>query len=152
MTATSFVRRSLQAAVLLAVSPILLAQERALALSAESPDIKWGGCSDPLPKGCQLAVLHGDPDKPNADVFLKLPGASTIPLHTHTSAERMILVAGKMNVTYEGQKMVVLRPGSYAYGPAKMPHTAVCASRTPCVLFIAFESPVDITAVAAGAK
>jgi hypothetical protein len=152
MTATSFVRRSLQAAVLLAASPILLAQDRALALSAESADIKWGPCPDPLPKGCQLAVLHGDPAKPNADLFLKLPGASAVPLHTHTSAERMILVAGKMNVTYEGQKMAVLRPGSYAYGPAKMPHSAVCASRTPCVLFIAFESPVDIMAVAGKAR
>lgn len=152
MIATSFVRRSLQVAVLLAASPILLAQERALALGAESPDIKWGPCPDPLPKGCQLAVLHGDPAKPNADLFLKLPGASTVPLHTHTSAERMILVAGRMNVSYEGQKMAVLRPGSYAYGPAKMPHSAVCASRTPCVLFIAFESPVDITAVADRAK
>ncbi|CAN7477423.1 cupin domain-containing protein [Massilia sp. LjRoot122] len=152
MIATSVVRRSLQFAVLLALSPILQAQERALALGVESPDIKWGPCPDPLPKGCQLAVLHGDPAKPNADVLLKVPGGSTVPLHTHTSAERMILVAGKLNLRYEGQEMAVLRAGSYAYGPAKMPHSAACASRTSCVLFIAFESPVDITAVAARAK
>lgn len=33
--------------------------------------------------------------------------------------------------------------GMYAYGPAKLPHKAYCASGAPCVLFIAFESAVD---------
>jgi anti-sigma factor ChrR (cupin superfamily) len=128
------------------------AQEPALAFSAQAPDLKWDHCPDPLPKGCQLAVLHGDPAKPNADVFLKLPGASKIPMHTHTSAERMILVAGTMHLTFEGQKMAVLQPGSYAYGPATKPHTADCVSRKPCILFIAFEAPVDIKAATSGGK
>jgi uncharacterized RmlC-like cupin family protein len=34
-------------------------------------------------------------------------------------------------------------PGSYAYGPAGMPHRADCRSKEPCTLFIAFEGPVD---------
>jgi len=37
-------------------------------------------------------------------------------------------------------------PGEYAYGPAKLPHEATCTSTTPCVLFIAFEGPVDALA------
>jgi hypothetical protein len=32
----------------------------------------------------------------------------------------------------------------YAYGPAKLPHSASCISSVPCVLFIAFESAVDV--------
>ena len=147
MAAQTFVCRMLQMGGLLAISSLAVAQEQALAFNAQSPDLKWGACPAPLPKGCTLAVLHGDPAKPNADVFLKVPGRSTIPLHTHTSAERMILVAGSMNVTYEGQKKTALQPGSYAYGPANKPHSAVCVSRKPCVLFIAFESAVDIKAV-----
>jgi hypothetical protein len=39
------------------------AQEPALAFSAQAPDLQWKSCPDPLPKGCQLAVLHGDPAK-----------------------------------------------------------------------------------------
>jgi quercetin dioxygenase-like cupin family protein len=117
--------------------------ERALALAAKDAQIKWGPCPEFMPKGCQLAVLHGDPGKPNADVFLRIPAGSIIPNHWHTSAERMILVAGELQVAYQGQPMTTLRPGMYAYGPAKHPHSASCATGEACVLFIAFESPVD---------
>ena len=88
-------------------------------------------------------MLHGDPGKPNADVFLKLPAKAVVPEHWHTSAERMVLVAGELHITYAGQPTAVLRPGSYAYGPAKLSHKGTCVSSTPCVLFIAFELPVD---------
>jgi quercetin dioxygenase-like cupin family protein len=119
------------------------AGEPALALNADDPSLKWGACPAFMPKGCALAVLHGDPARENADVWLKMPGKSSIPMHTHTSAERMILTAGEMRVTYEGQKAAVLKPGSYAYGPAQRPHKADCVSAAPCLLFIAFEQPVD---------
>jgi quercetin dioxygenase-like cupin family protein len=118
-------------------------QEPATAWAADDARLKWGPCPAFLPEGCRLAVLHGDPGKPNADVFFQVPGRSRLPLHWHTSAERMVLIAGELHVTYEGQATTVLRPGSYAYGPAKRPHSGVCASAGPCVLFIAFESPVD---------
>lgn len=119
------------------------AQEQAVTWTAGDPQLKWGPCPPFLPKGCGIAVLHGDPAKDNVDVFLKLPAKSTLPLHFHTSAERMVLVAGELNVTYDGQKTALLRPGTYAYGPAKRPHKGFCASTVPCVLFIAFESPLD---------
>jgi quercetin dioxygenase-like cupin family protein len=95
-------------------------------------------------------VLHGDPAKANADVFFKVPANFTIPSHSHTSAERMVLVSGELSVTYEGQPTVVLKPGMYAYGPARRMHKAVCGNATPCVLFIAFDAPVD--AVPAGGE
>ena len=118
-------------------------QEQALTRTAADPQLQWGPCPAFMPTGCTLTVLHGDPAKPNADVFLKLPANSEIADHWHTSAERMILVAGEMRVTYKGQATVTLTPGTYAYGPAKAPHTASCVGNAPCVLFIAFESPVD---------
>jgi quercetin dioxygenase-like cupin family protein len=72
-----------------------------------------------------------------------VPGNFSIPKHWHTSVERMVLVSGDLHVTYEGQPAATLKPGMYAYGPAKLPHEAVCAEGDPCVLFIAFEAPVD---------
>jgi uncharacterized RmlC-like cupin family protein len=68
-------------------------------------------------------------------------------MHWHSSAERMVLVAGELHVTYDGQEAAILKPGTYAYGPAKRPHSGLCASSAPCVLFIAFESPVDAVPV-----
>ena len=115
--------------------------------SKDDSGLKWGACPDFLPPGCQIAVLHGDPGKANADVFFKVPPQAKLPSHWHTSAERMVLVAGELHVTYEGQATAILKPGTYAYGPAKLPHSGVCASSEPCVLFIAFESPVDAVPV-----
>ncbi len=118
------------------------AAERIVVRSADAP-LDWGPCPDFMPAGCSLAVLHGDPSKPNADVFFRVPAGSSLPVHWHTSAERMVLVAGELRVSFEGQEAVVLRPGTYAYGPPKRPHGGACVSAGPCILFIAFEGPVD---------
>ena len=128
------------------------AQEGAVTRTAQDAQLTWGPCPPFLPKGCGIAVLHGDPAKDNVDVFLTVPAKSALPRHWHTSAERMVLVAGELHVTYDGQKTAVLRPGSYAYGPAKQPHQGFCASAVPCVLFIAFESPLDAVPVEAQSK
>ena len=64
----------------------------------------------------------------------------------------MVLVSGELHVTYDGQDTVMLSPGTYAYGPAKLSHKAFCASEVPCVLAIAFESPVDAVASDASEK
>lgn len=126
--------------------------EQSLTWTANDPKLKWGPCPPFLPKGCGIAVLHGDPAKANVDVFFKVPAKSTIPLHWHTSPERMVLVEGELQVSYEGQAMAVLRPGTYAYGPAKRIHHGYCASAVPCVLYIAFESPLDAIAVESKSK
>ncbi len=108
-----------------------------------SSALKWGPCPAIFPTGCQIAVLHGDPSKPNADVFLRVPGGYKIPAHSHTSAERMILVEGQLTVRYKGAAAAVLTRGEYAYGPASLPHEARCTGGKSCTLFIAFEGPVD---------
>lgn len=129
--------------LLLAAAPAVGAAEPALARAWDDPKLQWGPCPDFLPKGCGIAVLHGDPAKPNVDVFFKVPAGSTIAEHTHTSAERMVLVSGTLEVRYAGQPATTLKTGMYAYGPAGVPHSATCAKGAPCVLFIAFESPLD---------
>jgi mannose-6-phosphate isomerase-like protein (cupin superfamily) len=118
-------------------------KEPALASTFKDAQLNWGPCPAFIPKGCEIAVLHGDPAQDNADVFFKVPANFNIPRHWHTSAERMVLVSGQLQVTYDGQEPVTLKPGMYAYGPAKLPHKASCAKGDPCVLFIAFESPID---------
>jgi quercetin dioxygenase-like cupin family protein len=117
--------------------------DKPVTFTSGDADLKWGPCPPIFPKGCEIAILHGDPAKPNADVFLKVPASYAIPPHWHTSAERMVLVSGELHVEYSGHTPSVLKPGTYAYGPPKAPHRASCTDSGPCVLFIAFESPVD---------
>lgn len=121
----------------------LYANDRVLTYSMYDTKLQWGPCPPFIPTGCQIAVLHGDPSKNNVDIFFKVPGDFAIPHHWHTSAERMVLVSGKLKVTYDNHETELLEPGMYAYGPSKLPHTAYCEKGDPCVLFIAFEEPLD---------
>lgn len=135
------------ALALLLLTPSLFADppatEPSLAFNFRDARLQWGPCPAFIPTGCEVAVLHGDPSRPNADVFFKVPANFTIPDHWHSSAERMALVSGRLTVKYEGQPPVTLETGMYAYGPARLKHEAFCEKGDPCVLFIAFEGPVD---------
>ncbi|MDH4124585.1 MAG: DUF4437 domain-containing protein [Gammaproteobacteria bacterium] len=119
------------------------ASEPAIIIAANDAELKWAPCPEFIPAGCEIAVLHGDPAQPNVDILFKVPGNFTIPLHQHTSAERMILLSGELHVSYEGQPTATIVVGSYAYGPAQLPHEAHCADGDDCILFIAFEAPLD---------
>lgn len=124
--------------------PAPAATVRPLVQSASDPALKWGPCPPGMPEGCGIAVLQGDPAKPNADILLRVPGGSVIPPHAHSSAERMILVSGELEVKYQGAPQATVKATDYAYGPAKLPHRANCRSEAACILFIAFEGPVDV--------
>ncbi len=117
--------------------------ENSILKSIDDETLQWGPCPPFMPEGCNIAVLHGDPSSENADVLFRVKGKSSIPNHWHSSAERMVLLSGKMEVTYEGENTSTMKLGNYAFGPAKKPHTAKCVSKDPCVLFIGFVDPVD---------
>lgn len=119
------------------------AVDKPISASPKDKDLKWGPCPAFFPTGCELAVLQGDPAEPNADLYFKIPGGYKFPAHWHTSAERMVLVSGEINVQYHGQPTIHLKKGMYAYGPAKAVHKGKCISKKDCVLVIAFEEPVD---------
>lgn len=127
-------------------------KEVAIAKAWDENGLQWGPAPAFMPQGTELSVLHGIPSKKNADAFFRMQPKAIIPSHWHTSAERMILVSGELHLTYEGQEKIILKTGSYAYGPAKLSHEAFCASETPCVLFIAFEAPVDAFPVTKSSK
>lgn len=139
----------LGSAAVLAQSP---SGEQALARTHKDAGLTWGPCPEGFPTGCAIAVLHGDPAKDNADILFRVPAGARIAPHWHTSAERMVLLSGEMEVTYEGQEATTLKTGTYAYGPAKLTHKAHCKGDEACVLFIAFELPVDAVLVEAAAK
>ncbi|MDT7830431.1 cupin domain-containing protein [Pricia sp. S334] len=117
--------------------------QKAIVWETDDSTLKWGPCPGFMPEDCRIAVLQGNPKKPNTDVFFKMQGNTTVPRHWHNSPERMVLVSGKMRVNYDGQDSEIINTGDYAYGPAERPHEATCLSDEPCILFIAFEDPID---------
>jgi quercetin dioxygenase-like cupin family protein len=134
---------ALAAAAAMSATAPAVAADMPIAVNFADPSLDWGPCPDIFPAGCEITVLQGDPSKPNADALLRIPGGYAIPPHSHTSAERMVLVSGTMTVDYQGHPPATLNAGDYAYGPAGLPHSATCAQGGTCVLFIAFEQPVD---------
>jgi len=112
--------------------------------------VAFGDCPPFMPEGCGLGVLQGDPEEHNADALFRLAPNTTVPMHWHTSAERMVLLSGELRVNYQGQPPVVFSPFTYAYGPAKLPHETRCLDKDECLLFIAFEEPVDAIDVRGG--
>lgn len=114
-----------------------------LAIAAGDSSLQWGPCPPIFPGDCRIAILHGDPSRANADVLLRVGGGYALPAHRHSSAERMILLTGRLEVRYAGSPAATLDAGHYAYGPAGLAHEGRCASAEPCTLFIAFEGPVD---------
>ena len=156
MKPKSFLSKFKSSVILLALFTISLAQaqmsnadesEDSVVRSFEDPSLEWGACPPFMPEGCNIAVLHGDPSKTDVDVLFKVNGKSSIPNHWHNSHERMVLLTGKMQVTYKGESTQTLNVGDYAYGPAKKPHTAKCISKDPCILFIGFGAPLDAFAI-----
>ncbi len=103
-----------------------------IAFSFSAASLAASSCLQNL---CDLLIIRG--------ALLKVPGGSVLAHHKHTSAERIVLISGELDVRYDGQQSARLRPGTYAYGPAGVPHVATCLSKQPCVLFIAFVQPVD---------
>lgn len=117
-------------------------KEGAISVDPFSSKLKWGPCPPIFPITCETAILHGDPTKPNTDILIRATKGTKFIAHTHTSAERMVLVVGKMEVKYKGQAKIILKKGDYAFGPASHPHEAKCLE-DQCILFVAFEAPID---------
>ncbi len=148
---TPFVTRGLRAALLtgaLLLPAFAQAGEPAMAVDPGDPNLEWGPCPPFFHADCRIAVLHGDPAQPNTDVLFRYPAGESFVEHWHTSAERIVIIAGAMEVSYEDQDTARIEAITYAYGPAKRKHHGACVSEEDCVLFIGFEQPVDAFEVA----
>lgn len=119
------------------------ASGRVVVASAQDQALQWAPCPDFIGEGCEIAVLQGDPAKNNVDIFFKVPGDFSIPYHRHTSQERMVLVSGELEVTYDDHETAVIRTGDFAYGPAELPHKAYCRKGDDCILYIGFVASLD---------
>jgi len=137
---------------LLAVVPALAADTAKKA--ASKPDaifinpaeIKWGDAPPDLPKGAQIAVLHGDPGKKAVFTLrLKMPAGYKIPPHWHTNDEQLTILSGTF-LLHMGDTMDApahtLEAGAYHFLPGKMHHAAEVKGET--ILQLDGMGPFDI--------
>jgi hypothetical protein len=92
-------------------------------------DLKWDPAPPALPSGAEIAVLVGDPGKPEPYVLrAKLPDGYKIPPHWHPTDENVTVLKGTLMVG-KGEKFgadasKALPAGSYMRMPKTMRHFA----------------------------
>ena len=116
------------------------------AMSVNADDIQWGDAPRELPKGGQIAVLHGDPSKKGAFTLrFKMPDGYKIPPHWHTQDEQLTVVSGTFLLRM-GDTMDVpahdLGAGAFHYLPGKAHHAAEAKGET--VVQVHGMGPFDI--------
>jgi quercetin dioxygenase-like cupin family protein len=115
------------------------------AVTLSPADIKWGPAPAVLPKGGEIAVLHGDPFKKGAFALrLKMPDGYRVAPHWHTLDEELTVISGTF-VLGMGDKegdAHALEAGSYHYLPGKAHHYA--AAKGDTVVQVNGMGPFDI--------
>jgi quercetin dioxygenase-like cupin family protein len=133
---------SLIAAVAILFSVGLLVHAQKMHVLADPKEANWGPAPPMLPPGAQIAVLAGDPMKPEPyAVRLKFPANYAIPAHSHPTDENVVVVSG--SVTWGmGDKLMkggahnrTLPAGGFSLMPAGVNHFAYTTEESTVVLF-----------------
>ena len=135
---------SIVAFAVAATAGMALAAEKAVVTSAS--ELKW--VDSPM-KGAKQAVLWGNPAKGPYGTLKSLPGGTALGLHTHTHAQRVVLVSGTIEFNMKGEPKKDLGPGSFVSIPAGAPHDATCKAGADCVYFEEGMGAADFKPVAA---
>jgi hypothetical protein len=110
-------------------------------------DLSWHDAPRSLPKGAEMTVLHGDPEKAGPFVVrFRTSGAYQIPPHFHSRAETLTVLTGRLYLgsgeRFDAAKAHALEVGAFHYLPAKSPHFVF--SKGPMVVELHGEGPFDI--------
>jgi quercetin dioxygenase-like cupin family protein len=119
------------------------------AQSAVTPEqIKWGQPPPFVAAGAQLAVLEGNPSASTGDytVRLKMPDGYKIAPHTHPTRENVTVISGTLKVgmgdTFDADKMMSFKAGSFAYLDPSVHHYAEASGAT--IIQIHGMSPLQV--------
>lgn len=119
-------------------------------LSADA--IQWRPAPPSLPKGAQIAVLHGSPAQQGPFVIrLKFPAGFIVPPHRHSEDEFVTVISGSFtitpNETVDRAAIKPLPPGSFMHMPAGTAHYAF--AETEAVVQVQGMGPFDVVYVKA---
>lgn len=105
---------------------------------------------DGLAPGAEIAVLRGDLAKGGAEILLRFPPGYAVPVHSHTSDELYLWLAGAFTYVAADGAERGLRAPAYISLPGGVAHWLRCGS-DPCVLFLRYSQPFDMHVHAAPA-
>ena len=95
-------------------------------------DLKW----TPIIKGCDLAVVSGDPNADGTPFVIRLRCAdgAKIPAHWHPTDENVTVLKGTflvgMGETFDESKLQPMNVGNFVSVPKEMRHFGLCKGET----------------------
>jgi Domain of unknown function (DUF4437) len=115
-------------------------------------DIQWTPAPASLPKGAQIAVLHGDPGKDGPFVLrLMVPKGYKIPPHWHGQDEQVTVISGTLYLgsgdRFDPAIARGLASGGFHFLPARARHFAY--AKAPTIVQVSGNGPFDVTYVTA---
>lgn len=90
-------------------------------------DLKWASAPPVLPKGANIVVLYGDPDKAEPFVFrLKFPAGYKVAAHIHPNDYDLTVLSGTMYLgmgdKFDAARGDGLKAGGYLHLPKNTHH------------------------------
>ena len=155
------VGRCLMCVIALAAPSLLLGQAPGKSAGSDpasrlvvmpAAELKWTDLDPTGAPGVKVAVLWGTPAAGAFGAFFKLPAGFAVPLHTHTSDMKVVIVSGTYVQAPDGKPEFRLGPGSYFMQPGgNYRHTTSCDPAADCVFFVEANGKFDLSVVQAPA-
>jgi hypothetical protein len=120
-------------------------QQNQTSVSVPTTQLKYGstGVTDNVHGEVKAAAGYGDSSRGAHGTFLKLPGNFASPVHSHTSDEWGVVVAGVAANGKPGNQDVLLPAGSYFFQKAGEAHITKCVSENECIIFLSQPGKYD---------
>jgi beta-alanine degradation protein BauB len=113
-------------------------------------EMKWTDLDPTGAPGVKVADLWGSHSKGAFGAIFKLPAGFAVPLHTHTSDMKVVILSGTYVQAPEGKPEFRLVHGSYFMQPGgNYRHTTSCDPSAECVFFVESKGPFDLKVVQA---
>ena len=116
--------------------------------SVPTTQLKYGstGVTDNVHGEVKAASAYGDSSRGAHGTFLKMPGGFASPVHTHTSDEWGVIIAGVFANGKPGSQDILLPAGSYFFQKAGETHISKCVSENECIIFLSQGGKYDFIA------
>ncbi len=98
-----------------------------------------------LPAGAEIAVLRGNLDSGSSESILRLPPGYNMPIHSHTSDELYVWIAGAFTLIAHNKIETKFDGPAYINFPGNAPpHGLICGLKKACLLYLRLSRPFDI--------
>ena len=106
-------------------------------------DVEWTPLVEGAEDGPAVALLSGDLDAGPFRALLRWPGGYSADLHRHTAGYTGVVLQGIAAHGARSGHLQRVEAGGYWIQPAGEPHGNACVSEAACILYVAFDGPLD---------